>query len=87
MNKKKLLKFSAAWCSPCKQLSEALLKLADDKFPYEITEIDIQKDPGITEFWGVKGIPTLIVVDSNMQEVKRKTGYINVNKLKEFLNE
>lgn len=78
---KELLVFKAAWCNPCKALSEVLrtTELPVDK----ITTIDVDEDPSSSILHKVRGVPTLILVD-NATEVKRTTGFQAPSKLIQF---
>lgn len=81
----KLLKFQAAWCSPCKSLSNTIQEISDQiKIPVEEIDIDAQMETAIK--YQVRGLPTLIVVDDAGQVIKRASGSFNTNQLLEFLN-
>ncbi len=83
----KLLKFSAAWCGPCKQLQAHLEKLLPEDFPdIELVDMDITDDKAMATAWGVKSVPVLMVLDE-MGEVNRALVGYQPNKLKGFLSE
>lgn len=76
MTEKKVMKFGAEWCSPCKQLSKVLSEIIADnpaKFVYE--EIDIDSDGGmkLAKENKVSGVPTLVVYEDGI-EVSRLVG-------------
>ncbi len=84
----KLIKFMAPWCNPCKNLSTSLLMLPTElkeKFPLE--EINIEQHPSVATGYGVRGIPTLVVVNDNGQEISRRVGNISKDKLEEWLRD
>ena len=69
----KLIKASADWCSPCRVLSTMMdgFKLV----PIENLNIDL--DPDRTRELGIRSVPTLILLDSDDNEVWRNVGVID----------
>jgi thioredoxin 1 len=80
----KVLKFYAAWCGPCKGLS-MVIKGAEDKINIPINEIDIDAEIMTSVEYGVRSVPTLILVDDNDVELKRHVGSMNETQLLEFV--
>ena len=80
---KKIVRFTASWCSPCKMLAKNLEE-ADLQFPIEVVDIDVNSDTAIE--YGVRGIPTLIMFDDDGNVSKRVTGLQSVEALKEWAN-
>jgi thioredoxin-like negative regulator of GroEL len=60
------------------------LEAADLSLPIEVIDIDIQSDLAIE--YGIRGVPTLVLLDENI-EVKRMVGVKTVNQLQEWVNE
>jgi len=77
---KKILRFTASWCQPCKGLAMNLEE-ANLSVPIEVIDIDVQSDIAIE--YGVRGVPTLVMLDENI-EVKRLVGSKTVTELKEW---
>lgn len=77
---KRILRFSASWCGPCKSLA-ANLEIADIKLPIEVIDIDVQSETAME--YGIRGVPTLVMLDGNT-EMKRLVGLKTVNELKEW---
>lgn len=66
---KELLYFSAKWCGPCKQLAPRMEKLkSEGKISYQ--KVDVDQDTELSAKYGVRNIPTLILVENG--EVKGK---------------
>lgn len=81
MNPKKVLRFTASWCQPCKMLAKTLEDIAID---YPIDVIDIDENQELAIQYGVRGVPTLVMLE-NDAEVKRITGVQTEGFLKEWL--
>jgi len=77
----KILKFAAEWCGPCKMLSKTLEGYTD----VEIQEIDIDKDQEVAIRYGIRGVPTLVLLDDNGSELRRKSGMMMFNEFEKFV--
>lgn len=80
----KVLKFYADWCGPCKGLS-MVIKGAEDKIKLPIEDVNIDNEIMTSVEFGVRSVPTMIIVDENNTEVKRHVGGMNEAQLLEFL--
>ena len=80
----KVLKFYADWCGPCKGLS-MVIKGAGDKVTVPIEEINIDNEIMMSVDYGVRSVPTMILVDQNSTELKRHVGTLNEEQLLNFL--
>ena len=80
----KVLKFYADWCGPCKGLS-MVIKGAGDKITVPIEEINIDNEIMMSVDYGVRSVPTMILVDENSTELKRHVGTLNEEQLLTFL--
>jgi thiol-disulfide isomerase/thioredoxin len=67
---KKVLRFTASWCGPCKMLAKNLESIKTD---LEIQVVDIDTDTAMAQKYGIRGVPTLIMLDGD-KEVKRNVG-------------
>jgi len=84
---KKLLKFSARWCGPCKALT-ALFddeKEVFDRASVEVQEIDIDIHEKLAKDYDVRAVPYLVLLDSENQVLKTHTGTLDVKELEEFV--
>ena len=80
----RVLKFYADWCGPCKTLTE-VIHGAQDKINIPIEEIDIDKNSDAVIQYGIRSVPTMILLDENNAELKRVTGSLNQSDLFTFL--
>jgi thioredoxin-like negative regulator of GroEL len=66
----RILRFTASWCKPCKELAKNILK-SNITLPIEVIDIDL--NPELATEYGIRSVPTLIMLDWN-KEVKRIMG-------------
>ena len=64
---RKIIRFTAEWCQPCKMLSKQW-ETMDLNLPIDV--IDIDKDPEIAIEYGIRSVPTLVLMEDN--EVRSK---------------
>lgn len=77
---KKILYFSATWCGPCIMMSKTIEELSN---VYTIEKIDVDKDSKITKDYGIKSIPTFILIEDRV-EVSRIVGAQSKSSLEKF---
>jgi len=80
----KALKFSASWCGPCKGLAQ-VIETAKDKIEIPIQEHDIDTCGSISAEYNIRSVPTMILLNDQGAELKRKTGTMDEKALLEFL--
>jgi len=80
-----LLKFHATWCNPCKQLAPVVEQVkAETGVP--VQDIDVDKEPDMADKYGVRGVPTLILLKDG-EPVQRMTGYQTKERIIAMINE
>ena len=79
---KKILYFSAAWCGPCKMLGPIMESLSG-QINYEKIDVDSNQDLSIK--YGVRNIPTLVLVE-NEEAVRKLTGLQQKDQILNFYN-
>ena len=79
---KKILYFSAAWCGPCKMLGPIMESLAGE-VNYE--KIDVDSNTELSTKYGIRNIPTLILVD-NGNVIDKKTGIQSKQQILDLYN-
>ena len=78
----RVLKFYADWCGPCKMLTEVIHD-AQDQINIPIEEINIDKDNAVAIQYGIRSVPTMILLDENNNIVKRIGGVLTKEQLTE----
>ena len=78
---KRIIRFTASWCGPCQGLAMNL-ETAGLGLPIEVVDIDIH--PDVAAEYGVRSVPTLILLDENIQ-MNRIIGTKTVNQLQEWV--
>ena len=78
---KKILRFTASWCQPCKAMAKNL-EVANLDIPIEVIDIDVHDDVAIDH--SIRSVPTLILKDGTTE--KRLVGLQSVDKIKEWAN-
>lgn len=65
--------FTAAWCNPCRMFKPIVEQAAQETGKH-ITFVDVDQAPDMTQQYGIKSVPTIIVVNEIGQVVNRMTG-------------
>lgn len=78
---KRILRFTASWCGPCKSMAMNL-ETANLGFPIEVVDIDMH--PDVAQEYGIRSVPTLVLMDENIQ-IDRIIGTKTVNQLQEWV--
>ena len=81
---KKIIRFTASWCSPCKAMA-SILEEINTNIPIEVVDIDAHQDVAIE--YGIRGVPTLVKVDNNGNITGRMVGVKAKNLVEEFIND
>mgnify|MGYP006296402319 CR=1 FL=1 len=79
---RRVIKFSASWCNPCKTLAKTLEEVKTD---IPIESYDIDDNEQYAKEFNIRSVPTLIMMDENV-EVKRKSGAMGKAELEVWLN-
>lgn len=80
----KILKFSATWCDPCKNLHKNLAKYKGD---YEIVSYDFEEDPEIFVKYSIRSMPTIIAVNDAGESLATKKGNMTVEEFDSWIKD
>ena len=57
-----LLDFYADWCGPCRMLSPVVDEFTEENPDFVVGKINVDKEPELSEKFGVSSIPMLVVM-------------------------
>lgn len=80
---KKIIRFTASWCAPCKALAKVLEEV---KTTLPIEVVDIDENSELAAKFNVRGVPTMVLLE-NDKEVKRKVGMGTKEKIESWIND
>jgi thioredoxin 1 len=78
---KKIYRFTASWCQPCKALAKNL-EAANLEIPIEVIDIDVFEDVAVE--YGIRSVPTLVLKNEGTQ--KRLIGVHTPEQIREWVN-
>jgi len=68
---KTILYFTASWCGPCKALAPRMEKLSGQ---INYRKIDVDGNQDLSMKYGVRNVPSLVLVNENGEELNRLVG-------------
>jgi thioredoxin 1 len=69
-----LVDFWAPWCAPCRMIAPSVEAVAKENGSLvQVVKMNVDDNPAISQRFGIKGIPTLIVFKDG-REVERMVG-------------
>jgi thioredoxin-like negative regulator of GroEL len=80
---KKILYFSAGWCQPCKNF-KPIMEQVSRELPVQF--VDIDASPQLVAEYGVRNVPTVIVVN-NGRVTSKQAGVLTESQIKGLWNQ
>lgn len=73
-NSKVLIDFYADWCGPCRMLAPIIEEIKKEATDVKVVKINVDENMAIAEQFGVRNIPTLVIVKDG-KVVKQAAGF------------
>ena len=86
MAEKKVIKFYATWCGPCKVYGKTWDKVIPNyQDQIQVENVDIDKDTaGLAAKFKIESVPTTVLIKEDGTELK-KTGRLSADELTELI--
>ena len=85
-----LIDFWAIWCIECKKMDKTAFQDPEVQYLLEdfvLLKVDVDKVPQLKSQFLVAGLPTIVVVNGEGEEVTRAIGYQSAEQMKKVLRE
>jgi len=83
----KIIKFEASWCNPCKQLARTLANSVDSSISSLVEAIDVDSGNSLVEKYNIRGVPVLLFINDEGNELARLTGAVSAKIITDKYNE
>jgi len=83
---KKVLKFSANICGPCKRYKQPFEDIKYELPDYEFISYNMEAEPAKFKEYNIIGLPTTIIIDDEVEQ-KRREGYMSLEDLHKFISD
>lgn len=90
-SKSQILIFSAEWCAPCIKMKESTLKDANlvsylnENTINSMVNIDTKEGFRLMSLFGIKELPSIIILDENGKEVARRKEFLSASGFLKFV--
>jgi thiol:disulfide interchange protein DsbD len=93
-NERMVIDFYADWCIPCKELDALTFsdqRVLNEFERFTVYKVDMTKNNDTNEQlrkrFNVIGMPTVLIIDSKGNEIKRLTGFVNADEFLSFVKD
>lgn len=83
----KVIEFWSPTCGPCRISKAAIASLRADGYPIAIEELNADENQDMVLSYGVRSLPTMIILSDSGEEIARKAGAMNKAQIQSFLDQ
>lgn len=80
-----LVDFYADWCGPCKAIAPIIDELAEEVTDAKVVKVDTEESPELSMRFGIRSIPTFIVLKDGVEVNKQIGAVANKNTFLELI--
>lgn len=80
------VKFSAAWCGPCKRMEPTVEALESEFTTARFISVDVDNTPDLAQKYKIRHLPTILIMKDG-QEVNRVTGLTLIEPLRKIFRD
>jgi thiol-disulfide isomerase/thioredoxin len=88
---KKIIKFSATWCAPCRFYAETFKKVSErEEFKdIEFKAMDIEEDGAeeLVNKFSIRNVPSTVILDENGEAIYKVIGNVKESDLVDVIND
>ena len=89
---KKILKFSASWCGPCRVFAKTFEKVSEmeEYKDIEFKSLDVEEDEDgelMSEKFNIKSVPSTVLLDENDELIYKISGNISLTDFTSVIND
>lgn len=81
-----ILKFTASWCQPCKQIQPILEELNEEYEDINFYTIDVEEQQELSSMFNIKSVPSILFIPVD-DKPQMMVGGVNKDKFKEVISE
>jgi thioredoxin 1 len=81
---KKVIRYTAAWCGPCKMFAPTFNKVASETPGVQFETVDVDSGHQSIMENGIRNVPTTVVIEAN-GTIRKQSGNMSAQALKAFI--